>query len=263
MPSDRTPVLFVLAHPDDEFACSMWMRALVCEGRRVGVAYLTDGGFGGQATARREAESLRVLGRLGVAAADVAFLGRLHGWPDGGLHGHLDQAAARLGEWVDGFGGDASLVVPAWEGGHQDHDATHLVGWSVARVRGFRDVWQIPLYTGAGLPGPFFRVLRTLRENGPVEAYRASWRERLEAIGLCFEYASQWRTWVGLLPFLTVHLLLAGTFPRQRLDPRRLHEAPHAGRPLYERRGFLSQAAFRAEADRFISLNLRLHGSET
>lgn len=263
MRSDRPATVFVLAHPDDEFACSMWMASLAACGHPIAVAYLTDGGFGGQATARREAESLRVLRRLGVAASDVAFLGRRHGWPDGALHTRLDAAVEVLGAWMDTLDGVGMVVMPAWEGGHQDHDATHLVALAAASARGIHDLWQIPLYTGAGLRGPFFRVLRTLPQNGAVEAYHATWPERLRALALCLEYASQWKTWVGLLPFLTLHLVTAGTFPRQRIDLGRLRQAPHPGAPLYERRGFLAYSEFRAAADRFISLNPRLHGFET
>lgn len=256
-------VVFVLAHPDDEFACSMWLRSLAAGGRRVAVAYLTDGGFGGQATDRRERESLRVLGRLGVDSRDVAFLGRSHAWPDGALHTRLDEACEGLGAWMDGLGAIGTVVVPAWEGGHQDHDATHLAAVAAAARRGIEDLWQIPLYTGAGLPGPFFRVLHTLPQNGPVEVYRASWSERLRALGLCLAYGSQWKTWVGLMPFLALHLVTAGTFPRQRIQWMRLREAPHAGAPLYERRAFLAYLDFRTAADRFMCLNPAFHSSGT
>lgn len=256
-------VAFVLAHPDDEFACSMWLRSLAAAGHRIVVVYLTDGGFGGQATERRERESVGVLRGLGVAAHDIAFLGRAHAWPDGALHTRMDAAADRLTAWLDGVGPVATLVMPAWEGGHQDHDATHLVARAASARLGIRDLWQIPLYTGAGLGGPFFRVLHTLAENGPVEPYRAPWPERLHALALCLCYTSQWKTWVGLLPFLAWHLVTAGTFPRQRIPRGRLRSPPHEGAPLYERRGFLAYADFRAEADRFISLNPALHQSET
>lgn len=263
MRSERPAVVFVLAHPDDEFACSMWLKSLRASGRRVAVTYLTDGGFGGQATDRREQESLRVLRRLGVEAADVVFLGRLHGWPDGALHACLAEASAGLKDWVNTLGPVGTIVMPAWEGGHQDHDAAHLAAIAAASHHGISDLWQIPLYTGAGLPGPFFRVLHTLVENGPVETYRASWRERLQAIALCVEYASQWKTWLGLLPFLTLHLVMAGTFPRQRVQLQRVRQPPHAGAPLYERRGFLAYRDFRASADRFICLNPGFHDSGT
>ncbi|MFC0676876.1 PIG-L deacetylase family protein [Lysobacter korlensis] len=250
-------VVFLFAHPDDEFACSMWIRGLVRQGRRVTCAYLTDGGFGGQATARRESESLRALAMLGVRAADVRFLGREHGLRDGQLHSRLQDGWEVLMQWLDGLGEVQSIVVPAWEGGHQDHDAVHLLGVLAAAALGVEDVEQIPLYTGQGLPGPWFRVLAVLDSNGQAEFYRASPRERLEAVFLCLSYISQWKTWLGLLPFFALHMLATGRFPRQRTSLERLRERPHPGPLLYERRGFLTYAEFRTRADHFMRSDAR------
>ena len=70
------------------------------------------------------------------------------------------------------FGTPDEVYLPAWEGGHQDHDAGHLLGLSLA-APGLR-LRQFPLYQGAGLPGPFFRVMAPLPGNGPsnLEAAR-------------------------------------------------------------------------------------------
>lgn len=246
--------LFLLAHPDDEFACSMRIRALVREGGEVHCAYLTDGGYGGQPVERRRHESLRVLRRLGVPPERAHFIGEQQGLPDGGLHSHLDRAYSALEALLARIGALDGLHVPAWEGGHQDHDAVHLLGLALA----VQHTWtgslrQFPLYHGAGLPGPFFRVLAPLAENGTVRSYTAPWPERLLAIRLCLAYASQWRTWVGLLPFFALHMLCHGTFPEQAVDPRRVRATPHAGQPLYERRGFLTYARFREAADAFLA----------
>lgn len=250
-------IAFVFAHPDDEFACSMWIRDLVRQGRRVACAYLTDGGFGGQATARREAESLRALSSLGVNTADVRFLGREHGLPDGRLHERLEDGWTVLKQWLSGLECVESLIVPAWEGGHQDHDAVHLLGVVASDEFGIANVEQIPLYTGEGLRGPWFRVLAVLDSNGPAICYHAPLRERFQAIALCLSYVSQWKTWLGLLPFFALRVLGTGRFPRQKAGLGRLHERPHCGRLLYERRGFLTYEEFRTQADRFLGTRAR------
>lgn len=244
--------LFLLAHPDDEFACSIRIRAEARAGAEVHCAYLTDGGYGGQPVARRRSESLQVLGLLGVPAEQVHFLGEQHGFSDGALHRQLDAADAALQALVSAIGPVDALYVPAWEGGHQDHDAVHLLGWALAR-RHTIEARQFPLYHGAGLPGPWFRVLSPLPANGPVQAYRATWRERLFAMALCLRYVSQWRTWLGLFPFFVLHMLLSGCFPEQQVLETRVFEPPHQGRLLYERRGFLTAAEFYAAAARFIA----------
>ncbi len=249
-------VLFLFAHPDDEFACSMWMRRLVRDGEQLSCVYLTDGGFGGQATERRERESLIALGRLGIPATDVRFLGRERGVGDGTLPDVLGPAWDALEEWARAVGPVKRIVVPAWEGGHQDHDAAHLLGLELAR-RHACPVEQVPLYNGVGLPGPFFRVLHPLASNGLVTAYRADWRERIAAIALCLIYRSQWKTWVGLLPFFALKMVFSGRFPRQAAEPARVAQPPHEGSLLYERRGAYTYGRFRTQAESFIGLNER------
>ena len=256
MRSDRPPIaLVLLAHPDDEFACSMRLRELVRAGVRVECAYLTDGGFGGQGVAVRERESLRALGRLGIPAAQVRFLGRELGIADGSLPLRLDGAWAGLEAWAGEFDAPALVIVPAWEGGHQDHDACHLLGVALARGRRAGATEQFPLYTGVGLRGPWFRVLHPLPANGPVTAYRASILERLLAVRVCGYFLSQWKTWVGLLPFFAL-AMVSGRFPRQPVAVERLSQRPHPGPLLYERRGFFRYEQFREAADGFMTVNL-------
>ena len=234
--------LFLLPHPDDEFAVSAHLADAVRAGDDLLLAYLTDGGFSGQDVGTRESESLDVLAGLGVPASAVVFLGREHGLPDGALHAHLPRARAALRDRLAAFGTPDEVYLPAWEGGHQDHDAGHLLGLSLA-APGLR-LRQFPLYQGAGLPGPFFRVMAPLPGNGPSERRVASLRERFRQLRICFSFPSQWKTWLGLTPFVLLHLLRDGAFHLQGVDVRRVLQPPHAGRPLYERRGFLAQEEF-------------------
>jgi LmbE family N-acetylglucosaminyl deacetylase len=234
--------LFLLPHPDDEFAVSVHLRDAVQAGDALRLVYLTDGGFSGQDVRIREDESLRVLARLGVPASSVTFLGRMHALPDGGLHAHLSRARAALATLLGNWGAPDIVYVPAWEGGHQDHDASHLLGLSLASPG--VQLRQFPLYQGAGLPGPFFRVMAPLKGNGPSERRVASWRERLQQLRICFCFPSQWKTWLGLTPFVLWHLVSDGGFHLQLVDPGRTSRPPHAGRPLYERRGFLTWREF-------------------
>ena len=53
----------------------------------------------------------------------------------------------------------------AYEGGHQDHDACHLGALAFAVPRGVPS-FEMPLYHGYGLPGPFFNALAPLRNGG-------------------------------------------------------------------------------------------------
>ena len=246
-------VIYIFAHADDEFACSMPIRAQTRQGMSVHCIYTTDGGYGGQSISRRQDESLRVLRSLGVDASNVHFLGGTHGLPDGNLHTKLDEASAALQSCFERISAVRSVALPAWEGGHQDHDATHLIGVELALRLEIPSVIQFPLYNGQGLPGPLFKVMHPLAANGPVRSYHASLSERITAISLSIHYASQWKTWAGLLPFFAWHFLTRGTFPEQKVNPARLRESPHAGSLLYERRGFVNFSEFQAAAEKFLA----------
>lgn len=241
-------VLFVFAHQDDEVAAAPRIRLVVSEGRRAVVAFLTDGGGGGVRPEVRDAESREALATLGVH--DVHFLGSRNAIPDGRLPENLDRALALLEE----IAGDPDEVVTlAWEGGHQDHDAAHLVALAFATQRGLV-CREVPLYHGRGLPGPLFRVASTTGE-GWVER-RIPARELVRDALLCRTYVSQRRTWAAILP-----LLLLGAMVRPREVTRvasvaRVRTKPHHGKLFYERRFKYPWPRFQEAARAFIESRL-------
>ncbi len=230
-------ILFVFAHQDDEVAAARSIRA----NRDVACVYLTDGALRVPAE-RRNAESLAALAELGVPAGNVAFLSIAH---DGQLVDHLEEALAAVearfaGLPVTGVG------LLAWEGGHQDHDAAHLVGLAFAQRRGI-DAFEHPLYSHEGkLP----RVLRPVGD-GWFSA-RIGRRDAWRILRLARHYRSQRRTWAGLLPEASLRLLLLGRTHVRAADPRRLFTAPHRGRLMYERRFHVPYARFRSAARPFV-----------
>lgn len=233
--------LFLFAHQDDEFGVYQRILDARRRGLRVACAYLTDGATASAGAARRNAESRAVLARLGVADNDIAFAGAMLGIGDGRLPLHLGAAARWIHAWMDGFEALDSLHVPAWEGGHHDHDALHALGVLAAERRGLRGrTWQYALYQAAGLPGPLFRVLAPLPQNGAPRAWPLSWRERGTFLRHCLSYPSQGVTWAGLFPFVLLHYLLRGVQTLQPVDPARLHERPHPGPLYYEKRKFFT-----------------------
>jgi len=244
--------LFLLAHPDDEFGCFESIRRLVGMGRRVAIVYLTDGGADPAMVSRRMMESRRVLARLGVPASDLHFVGALEGFPDGGLHRHLKAAWLACQSFFNAHGKFDAIYVPAWEGGHPDHDATHALAVLLARKQGISDVFQFSLYNAKAVPKPFFRVLSPLAENGERIRLPIPWRARFHYLGLCVSYPSQWKTWVGLLPFVAPKLLVGGVYCLQCTDIARLDQRPHDGALLYENRGWLTWSAFEGELRHFL-----------
>ena len=74
------------------------------------------------------------LRHLGIAPEQVVFLGSEFQIPDGYLVNRFEKWFELLLEKVEGHMFD-EIYAPAWEGGHQDHDAAFLIGLALARRR--------------------------------------------------------------------------------------------------------------------------------
>lgn len=250
----RKNVLFVLAHQDDEIVMSPRIARELESGHGVYCAFLTDGSAR-VASRVRDAESRAVLTGLGVPSRNLFFLGSEHGLTDGKLPLQLERADRLLEEAL------AELPIHrifclAYEGGHQDHDASHLLALALARRRGLLGrSWQISAYHGYRMPGPVFRVLAPLR--GPRRFVRRlpaglAWRHTL----LCLRYRSQRLTWLGLFPGLA---LQRGLRRRETVLPVALEAVrarPHPGPLLYEQLFGFRYEDFRSAADAFTAARL-------
>jgi hypothetical protein len=249
-------VVFFFAHQDDEFAVFFAIEEAVREGVKVICLYLTDGGYGGQSTLRRNDESRNVLRRLGVNEVDIDFIGTREGYRDGHLYTHLEDVLRSVEATLDPICNIRALYIPAWEGGHRDHDAVHLVGAAFAVKAGLVDVArQFPLYRAArNVIG--FALFKPLVENGPIQAETIPLPKRLRFLRLSFCYPSQWMYWAGLFPCLVYSYCSKGTQETQGLSIARVVAPPHTGTLLYERYGDVSHAEFRAVTEPFIQARI-------
>lgn len=227
--------LFIFAHPDDEFFCLPFIKRDCSKGEKVLCVYLTDGAYGGQSPLRRMHESLAVLGRYGVQSTNVHFEGVQAAIPDGQLHLHAHRAYGRLLQIVK-HEFLTNVYVPAWEGGHQDHDTCHVIGVALAEMIKASRPMQFALYNGCSRILPF-RVMHPLTQNGPFSTLRVTWLEALQYLKSVCAYPSQWRTWLGLFPFTAWTVLRRRSYVMQSTSVVRLRQRPHEGRLLYEKRG--------------------------
>lgn len=233
--------LFIFAHQDDEYGAFQVLVDEVRNGSAVHCVYLTDGSYGGCSPVRRNLESFNVLRNIGVPAANIVFAGYEHTIPDGALPEHLDFCVNWLHAWLGSFTTITSIYVPAWEGGHQDHDALHATVVRVAERLGLLErVWQFSLYNSQACRGPLFRVFNPLPGNGPVTVRKITLRNRLRFLRYCLSYSSQRRTWLGLFPFVLFHYLGSGTQQLQKVAVAALTTRPHADALYYEKRGYFS-----------------------
>jgi LmbE family N-acetylglucosaminyl deacetylase len=247
--TDRRRVLFLLAHQDDEMFAAPRMLQESRGGAEVHCLFLTDGASRGVSSSIRDAESRRVLNRLGVADAAIGFIGSREAIPDGRLVEHLDRAHEEVAKHLAGIRFDTVFCL-AWEGGHQDHDAAQLLALAFATERGIADrLWEIPAYHATRT---LFRVFAPLRRR-PAVFERIRLGDALRIIALVRHYRSQWTSWVGLLPGYMLRVALLRRAAAVPVEPLRVRMRPHQGTLLYERRFGFSYERFAAAAASFIA----------
>lgn len=231
--------IFVFAHQDDESAVYQKVVDALQMGHRVVCVFVTSGVTKGLDSSKRNIESTLVLKSLGVIPNQIYFGGDIVGIADGDLVNLLDQAAQWLEELFLNNGPLNRIYLPAWEGGHPDHDALHAICVSIGKKHSFLDVMrQYSLYNGYHCKGPLFRTFLPLLENGPVEKEKITWANRVRFLKNCLQYPSQAKTWIGLFPMMLIHYIFWGTQNLQCVSFNRIMSRPHSGSLYYERRKF-------------------------
>ncbi|MBK6361576.1 MAG: PIG-L family deacetylase [Comamonadaceae bacterium] len=231
--------IFLFAHQDDEFGIFQKILDELEAGNLVCCAYLTNGALGPDLANRRNRESLTVLLKLGVDVKNIFFAGDILGISDSKLLEHLDLASNWIRNWWSRIPRIQSVYIPAWEGGHPDHDALHAITLRIAQdnIDPSR-IQQFSLYNGYQCSGPLFRVLSPLPNNGPTNSRPIAWNNRLKFLSYCLQYPSQRKTWIGLFPFVLMHYIFYGLQATQPTNIQRIRSRPHSGLLYYERRGF-------------------------
>jgi LmbE family N-acetylglucosaminyl deacetylase len=230
--------VFLLAHQDDEIGIFETLYRCVRRGEFYQIYYLTNGAWNAANPETRNRESLAVLSRIGVATENVHFLGEELDISDSTLPDRIEDAFQALVKRLDAMTCLQRIVCHAWEGGHQDHDAAHVVGVLLAkRYDVMKSSRQFGLYRAADNPFLPYVVWRPLMKNGPVETIKIPPLRRLFYLKLMLLYRSQYKAMAYLLPFVAAHYLSNGAEQLQPLTDARLNERPQQGALLYEKRG--------------------------
>lgn len=253
--------LFLFAHQDDEIGALHTIAAGVSAGERAICVFLTDGTFAGITSARRQAESLAVLTRVGAPVSDIHFIGDELGIADGRLVEHLDRARERTLAIAARTPDIGSVLMHAWEGGHHDHDAAHLVGRAVAAGLSLEAASrQFPLYRASADGSRLvYGVLDP--QAGPIDTLRIPFTSGLRRLALLRHYRSQARVMMRLGPHIARAWLVERHERLQALPAIAPLDRP-AEHLLYERWKFYSFERFRAAARPFVETHLaQLPGS--
>jgi len=242
--TNQPVALFLFAHQDDELGILYEIEKSIQQKYCALCLYLTDGGYGRNRPEVRNRESYRVLTKIGVKKENIKFLGTMLCIEDTKLCYYTSLAIAAITKII----GDqeiACVYCPAWEGGHPDHDALYLIASMLIEQKNIQiPCWQYPLYNGANLIYPFFRVFQPLEDNGHVISKRIPIKKRLKYLHFCIYYKSQIKSLIGVLPLIAWNYLVDG---HQHLQPikRQINFArPHAGLLYYEKRDFMVWSEF-------------------
>ncbi len=226
--------LFLFAHQDDEFGVFHEISSTQARGERAVCIYLTNGAWKSVTPEIRNAESLKVLQRLGVPKADIHFLGTEIGIADGTLADNFQKCWSALLRRVADTGEVTRIIMHAYEGGHHDHDAAHILGVALARhLNVFDASRQFPLYRAPG-----GRLIVTYAEpmdsNGPVSRTRIPLAKRLQYLMYLPFYRSQTTTIIKIGPLMAWDFIRDGCQKLQPLSVSRTSERPRPGELLYE-----------------------------
>lgn len=244
--------LFLFAHQDDEVFAMPWMKQELALGKRLACVFLTDGASRTDVNVRNE-ESRRVLTVLGIEDGDI-YLPTDATEPDGQLVNGLYRTEMRVASWIGGRRVTA-VYAPDWEGGHQDHDAAHLLALSIAkRLSVLDNGWGFSLYNAYRSPVPLFRVLTALPGLG--KTIKHTFAAGLRYAMLCWNYPSQRRTWLGLFPGIVIARLVRRKESARKFDVDRIRDVPHDGQLLYERMFGYSAQEFSTATYRYVSMLL-------
>ncbi len=180
---DKGTLLVVCAHPDDELAVPGTLREVARRGHGVRVLFATSGEASetAQSGPQREDESTRALTLLGIPQEHLTFL-RL---PDGGLVHHLPALTQAVRRAIATFQ-PRSLLCPAFEGGHTDHDAVNAAVHHARR--GTATVhYEFPTYSLELVVPRTLTFSRFAPPGGPLQTFRADDHEALfRAVKACY-----------------------------------------------------------------------------
>jgi LmbE family N-acetylglucosaminyl deacetylase len=245
--------LYVLAHFDDEYGAFPLLLRDQREGRSPWLLYVADYASR-ELSQRRLAETRRFIASLGLDAQRVVHVGGGTGVLDGNVYEDLHVAHAALEETLLQIGDVERLVICAWEGGHQDHDACAALAVALSRRSGgVIPIDQFSLYNARKTPSPLFRATAPIPENGPLKRVAMTSSDWLRYGAAVRFFPSQTKTWLGLWPAMVSSFILNGGYRYQSLDPSRITQRPHSGPLLYERMFKTPYEAVRAHLDAFLT----------
>jgi len=226
--------LYLFAHQDDEVGIFQKLINDLGNDIEVVCVYLTDGEFYGVSEEIRNKESLKVLLKLGVNKKNIIFAGKKLEISDGSLVYNSLSACEYIKKLILRYNA-STVFVPAFEGGHHDHDALNIITRvAVMRSKKALNLYEFPLYRLSSGRYPFLKVFCFPRMEKNIIPVKITFYKKIKFFFLCFEYPSQWKTWIILLPVVFVKLLSRKGQYLKKIHIYTSTVKPNNGKLLYE-----------------------------
>lgn len=247
-------IFYLFAHQDDEFGAYIKLGRDVVK-NNIFIFYLTSGEGKknkGKLNSKRDNESLKVMQKLGIKRKNIFFLGSKNQIEHNKLYLNINFIYDKILVKIKSIGIPDSIVTHSWEGGHEDHDASNLIGRKIARkFRIIKKSSQFSLYNAYNTSLLFFKVFNPIKNKG--EKFFTNLNNRIFYIKLLFIYKSQIKVWLGLYPFIIFHYFFRGYNFIERLNNDLYIKKPHTGKLLYEKRNFCTYKKFRNRTKFFLN----------
>lgn len=184
--------VFILPHHDDEIFCIPKLLEVARSAGPVRIYFLTGNSI-------RKSESAKFLKELGFLQNQICSVYDHIQVNDGLVHLKLSEIEKFILEDLSGHQ-IVEVISSSYEGGHQDHDACHVLAKSLSLQWG-SGVHCFFLYNGWGLPSKFYNVAKA---PGDLKAEKRSYRqtEITYILKSIFYFKSQSKAFLGLWPFL-------------------------------------------------------------
>jgi hypothetical protein len=225
--------LYFLPHFDDEVFVIPKIRKDILSGKSPFFIFFMSSNI-------RANESVVFLKKLGVKKENIIFIGEKFNALDGVLLNYLPMFYSELSLIFDQIS-DMEIVCPAYEGGHQDHDAISLLGRALAKR--WRAVFlEFFLYHGYGTKGRFYLVASPL-PGKLLKKYRYTLTDWLQLLKVPIVYKSQKMSMLGLWPIIILKAIFTPLVLREILPDSFIVDR-HVEVPLYERWRRVTQEEF-------------------
>lgn len=227
-------VAVLLPHMDDEVFIFPYLRKLKNENIDIEIFFLTksEGRNNKYNTKTREEESRRFLNKV-LPNSRVIFLGNLIEVLDLESHKKFEEIFLFLKENVSAS--IEQVLTCNFEGGHPDHDTSFFLGQKLAIYKS-AELTTFNLYRAKFSKTIFFDVFSGLDATDESTQVKLKIRDLIDLFLVPIRYKSQWRTWLGLYPFMLTKKLIRRKIHVHRPKFIGAIDKPNKGRLLYEKR---------------------------